>query len=181
MSMDFKRLWIFVEGDDDERFFREMLLPILQGKYRSIKIIKYAQKPEKFEYIEKFIRSIQSMKDDYLYVTDINDSPCVTAKKQEIQKNISNIDINRILVVIREIEGWYLAGLDENSAKKLGIKKIPDSTDDVTKEEFNSLIPKKFDSRVDFIIEILKNFSLEIAKQKNKSLNYCVEKLDLNL
>ncbi len=176
--MDSRILYIFVEGNDDERFFREILLPRFQKNYVSIKIIRYAQKPKKFEYIKNFIKSIQSMKADYIYVTDINSSPCVTDKKNKISEKLNNIESNKILVVIKEIESWYLAGLDRNSTKKLGIKKVYPTTDTLTKEQFNSLIPKKFDSRIDFMMEILQNFSLETAQQKNKSLKYCVEKLD---
>ncbi|MGQ4915403.1 MAG: hypothetical protein ACP6IU_11770 [Candidatus Asgardarchaeia archaeon] len=179
--MDYKVLYIFVEGNDDERFFQEIIVPILQEKYNTIKIIKYAQKSKKFEYIEKFIRSIQSMNYDYIYVTDINNSPCVTAKKQEIQKNLKNIDSSKILVVIREIESWYLAGLDKDAAKRLGIKWKKGSltdTGDIGKEQFYSLIPRKYDSRIDFLREILKNFSLDTAKQKNRSLRYLIEKID---
>ncbi len=174
--MDYMVLYIFVEGDDDERFFREILLPILKKKYDDVKIVKYAQKPKKFEYIEKFIKSIVSMKGDYMYVTDIDHYPCVTAKKQEIQNNLKNIDVNKVLVVIKEIESWYISGLNNSSVKKLGIKQILKTTENVTKEQFDSLIPQKFHSRLDFMREVLKNFSVEIAKQKNKSFMYFIEK-----
>ena len=176
-------LYIFVEGDDDERFFREILFPRLKEKYSNIKIVKYARKSKKSEYIKRFIQSILSMKGNYIYVTDINDSPCVTAKKQEIKNRIRNIDGNKILVVIKEIESWYMAGIDRNSAKNLGIKDkdfrtIERTTETITKEQFNSLIPKKFSSRIDFMREILKKFSINIAKNKTRSLKYCIEKYD---
>jgi len=174
--MDLKTLYVFVEGDDDERFFSAILLPRLREKYGGVKVIKYAQKPKKFEYLGKFIRSICSMRADYILVVDIDSSPCVTAKKQEVQGNLKNLSQDRILVVVKEIEGWYLAGLYKDSAKKLGLKEIPENTNTLTKEDFNRLIPKKFDSRIDFVREILKNFSLEIAQNKNSSLRYCIEK-----
>ncbi|OGW18585.1 MAG: hypothetical protein A3G93_11920 [Nitrospinae bacterium RIFCSPLOWO2_12_FULL_45_22] len=41
---------------------------------------------------------------------------------------------------------------------------------------FNRLIPNKFDSRIDFMLEILKYFSMGIAKQKNKSFSYFLER-----
>jgi len=66
--MDDKVLYIFVEGDDDERFFREILLPIFKKKYNEVKIVKYAQKPKKFDYLEKFIRSILSMGMTYIFI-----------------------------------------------------------------------------------------------------------------
>jgi len=164
--------YIFVEGNDDARFI-EHLFEKLGVKIKHPPV-KYAQKPK--EKMENYIRSIKSMESSYIFLVDINNAPCVTAKKEQICHEVRHIDENKIFVVIKEIESWYLAGLDEKAAKKLGIKgKIPKTTDEVTKEQFNSLIPKKFD-RIDFMQEILKNFSLEIAMQKNKSLRYFIEK-----
>ena len=171
----YKLLFIFVEGDDDERFFNRILSPKLQEKYDTVKIIRYATM--KKEKVDNFIRSIKAMGAEYIYVTDIDNSPCVTAKKEETQKKHPNIDKDKIIVVIKEIESWYLAGLDNKACKQLKIKNFA-NTDNVTKEKFNSLIPKKFTSRIDFMSEILKNFSIEIAKQKNTSFQYFVEKYD---
>jgi hypothetical protein len=132
--------------------------------------------PWKIEKIDEFLESIKAMGVDYIYVTDINNSPCATAKKQEVQNKLRNIDEERIIVVIKEIEGWYLAGLINNiEAEKFKIHTFS-FTDTITKEQFDSLIPKTFDSRIDFMLEILKIFSIEIAKQNNRSFRYCIEK-----
>lgn len=80
-------------------------------------------------------------------------------------------------MVIKKIESWYLAGLDDSPCKQLGIPSYT-NTEDITKEQFNRLMSKKFDSRIDFMQEILKYFQVEIAKQKNKSFNYLLEKHD---
>ncbi|MCD6215314.1 MAG: hypothetical protein J7J46_10180, partial [Candidatus Desulfofervidus sp.] len=91
--MNYRVLYIFVEGDDDERFFREILLPKLRKKYNDTNIIKYAQKSKKFEYTEKFIKSIQKIRNaSYIYVTDINDFQYVVTKKQKIKELIKSID-----------------------------------------------------------------------------------------
>jgi len=90
---------------------------------------------------------------------------------------LKNIDPENILVVIKEIESWYLAGLDDHACITLDLKPCT-LTDGITKEQFNSLIPKKFDSRVNFMIEILKIFSIETAKTKNRSFRYFIEKYD---
>ena len=173
--MGYKTLYIFVEGNDDEKFFQKILLPKLREKSDDIKVIKYARKPKKFEYIVKFVKSIQSMGADYIYVTDINNSPCVTAKKKETQNNLRNIDGDKTIVVIKEIESWYLAGLSDTECERFQMHTVS-VTDTITKEQFNSLIPKKFNSRIDFMSEILKKFSIEIAKHKNKSFGYFIEK-----
>jgi hypothetical protein len=77
--------------------------------------------------------------------------------------------------VIKEIESWYLAGLTDESIQKFKIRSFK-TTDDITKEKFDNSIPKKFDSRIDFMLEILRYFSIEIANQKNKSFKYFDDK-----
>ncbi len=174
--MSYKRLFIWVEGSDDERFFNEIIKPAFEKKYDFVEIIQYAQmKREKFG---KYLRSIKAMKADYFYVTDINQMPCVTAKREKVLDKFKNIDKGRIIVVIKEIESWYLAGLENTYSKGFGIASFS-NTDNTTKEQFNALIPKNFDSRIDFMLEILKFFSIKMAQQKNKSFRYFLEKHDM--
>ncbi len=52
-----------------------------------------------------------------------------------------------------------------------GLKPM-DSTDSLIKEEFNKLYHRKFQSRIDFMLEILKNYSLKTATDKNRSFSY---------
>ena len=52
-----------------------------------------------------------------------------------------------------------MPGFRHESAESLGLPALP-STDGLTKEDFNALIPA-FDSRIDFMFEILKSFSPE--------------------
>ncbi len=171
-----KALIIFVEGPSDLRFFERVIAPRLRKKYAYVKIREYAGL--KKERINDFIRSINRMPEvDYVYVADIDNIPCVTAKKQGLQQEYKNIDDGNIAIAIKEIEGWYLAGLTGQDAGKLGVK-IPTkyrNTNEITKEQFCQLIPKKFDSRIDFMTEILKNFSLENAVDENRSFSYFVE------
>lgn len=172
--MGYKRLYIWVEGDDDERFFDWVIKAKYFKKYDYLEIIKY--KRLKIEEINNFIKSIKSMNANYIYVADINNAPCVTNKRDKIQKEFKNIDRDRIMVVIKEIESWYFAGLDGINCRKLGVARLFNITDNFTKEQFNDMIPKKFDSRIDFMLEILKCFSIEKAKERNKSFKYFIEK-----
>jgi hypothetical protein len=178
--MGYKRLFIWVEGDDDKDFFERIIKPIFEKKYDWIAFIRYAQMPTKKRI--KFLESIKSksMNADYIYIADINNqTPCVTLRKQKIHAELKNIDKDKIIVVIMEIENWYLAGLDDTNAKNLKIP-IHVNTDTITKEQFNRLIPKKFDRR-DFMLEILNCFSIRVAKQKNRSFKYFVEKYISNV
>ena len=78
-------------------------------------------------------------------------------------------------MVIKEIESWYLAGSDDVISRKFGVRPF-NITNTVTKEQFNDMFSKKFASRIDFMIEILKCFSIEKAKEKNRSFRYFIEK-----
>ncbi|RKX71298.1 hypothetical protein DRP53_02060 [candidate division WOR-3 bacterium] len=108
----YRQLFIWVEGEDDERFFAHILKPKLQKKYDRVEIRKYARM--KKEKVDRFLRSIQSMGADFLYVVDIDKSPCVRARKQEVMRVLRSLKMEKIVVVRSEIEGWYLAGLDES-------------------------------------------------------------------
>ncbi len=175
----YKRLYILIEGPDDGNFFNGVVKPLFESKYDWVDIVPQAQNPPKIT--RKFIDCINSMSSanlvaDYILVTDINDAPCITFRKQKKRNKLRNIDDNKIMVIIKEIEGWYLAGLDDASCKKCRIP-AHHTTDDITKEQFNALIPKKFGgSRIDFLQEILKYFQEEIAKYKNNSFKYFTEK-----
>ena len=169
----YTRLFLLVEGNDDERFFENVIKPEFEEIYDYVKIYKYAE--EKDEKTDNFIKSINSMQADYIFFVDFDNFPCITARKERIKQKHKNIDPDKIIVVVEEIESWYLAGLNSSAYNQLKIKK-QNLTDNISKEKFNSLIPKNFASRTDFMIEILKFFSLEEATRKNKSFNYFIEK-----
>jgi len=170
--MNYKLLFFLVEGVDDERFFKRIVKPKFEKKYDTVQIWKYAQ--EKKTKVDNFLKSIKAMDAEYIFVVDIDSAQCLTRKKQEIQNKFKNSDIDKIIVVVKEIESWYLAGLDTDSSR--GLKISYETTDDISKEKFNNLIPEKFDSRISFMVEILNNYSIETAKQKNKSFKYFIEK-----
>ena len=170
----YKRLFVFVEGNDDKRFFESTVKPHFYNHYDSVQFYTYAQ--AKTEKSKNFITSIKAMGADYIIVADINDAPCVTERKEKIKRRFgADIIDEKIVLTIREIESWYLAGLTNSKCEKLKLRNIP-NTDNMTKENFNSLIPKKFSSRIDFMVEILKCFSIPTAKKKNKSFSYFYKK-----
>ncbi|HOX34637.1 MAG TPA: hypothetical protein PLO06_02970 [Methanoregulaceae archaeon] len=163
------RLFILVEGEDDVRFFGRIIKPLLKGLYDSVEIVPYAC--TKREKVSRFIKSIQLMKNDYIFVADIDNENSVRDKKQLLYSRYSEVDGRSIIIVVMEIESWYLAGLTDESARHLGIQPLP-TTDSVTKEEFNRIIPPRFNSRIDFMYEILKFFSVPEAVRRNRSFSY---------
>jgi len=160
-----------VEGSDDETFFSHILVPELKKKYDGVQIIQWARDSKKS--INKVISSLNKMKRPYMFVTDRDNLPCLTKKKEHLKEKYNKIDINRILIVKIEIESWYLAGLDNKSCSELGIKEFS-STDNLIKEKFNELIPSGT-LRTVFLSRILDRFSIETAKTKNSSFKYFFE------
>lgn len=186
-----KYLVIFVEGDNDELFFEKTLKEYLENKLNvTIRIhvfngdeIKNSSARKK---INKFIISMQAinakqrgMHYDYIFFTDCGASPCKTARKKVIKGLIKDIDEAKIVIVKTEIESWYLAGLDEESSRKL---KLPDNkqTDLLTKDYFIKKMHASFSSELFFRLKVLEKFNMVIAKQKNESFRYFFDKYNLN-
>jgi len=173
----YSRLFIFVEGSTDREFFEKIVVPMFQERYDYVKVEEWAQ--ERKDKINSYIKTIGSgnRNANYIFVTDM-DKPCVSAQKETIKKRYKNVDESKILVVCKEIESWYLALLNDDRCEELGISRLH-TTDDVTKERFQELTPKKFGSEVDFMREILRTADIETAKRKNKSFRYFVKEYGL--
>ena len=169
MSKEYRLLYILVEGVDDERFFSQIVAPLFEKNYDAVKIVSYAQKTKRK--VKDLLRGIGKQGARFFIVADIDRHRCVTQKKRSIARQFGNIDDRHMVVVIKESESWYLAGLDVENARKLNLR-IPASTDHISKDEFDRLIPASFDSRIDFMIELLKCYSLRIARRKNASFKY---------
>ena len=167
--MSRKRLFLFVEGNDDERFFAKVIVPLFEPLYRSVHIVKFACM--KRSGVCRLVRSIQRMEDDYLLFADIDSEAGVKAKKHTLMERFCVLDSRGIVVIIREIESWYLAGLDDASEQDLSLPHLA-STDQIAKEDFNAHIPRRFGSRILFMLEILTRFSIPVACRKNRSFHY---------
>jgi hypothetical protein len=177
--MSYKQLFIFVEGPDDERYIDTIVRPQLEERYSFIKIIKYASLTKIV--IESFIKTYKKqIHTDYLFICDMDakgdNSLCITKRKEKEQNKYgSYLEIDKIIVVKEEIESWYLAGITPTNLVKFKIKSFSD-TQLVTKEAFEKMIPKNFISPNDFMVEVLKEYSLTQAKNINNSLKYFVNK-----
>jgi hypothetical protein len=146
---------------------------LFEKKYDRVVIRAYASmKRAKFSAL---LGAVRAMGADYLVIADNDHAPCVTFKKDLVCRGISGLQPQRIRVVVEEIESWYAAGLDREDIEKLETA-FPANTDGLTKEEFNELVPERFDSRIDFMMEILKVFSLDSARIRNASLDYFLHK-----
>ena len=163
-----------MEGDDDERFFDRLISPLYKQICDHVQIWKYSQETTKR--VNGFLNSIHAMQADYIFVADMDESPCVTAKKERITSQFEKLSDDRILVVCREIESWYLAGLNDDSRRQIKIRRHFNKTDRISKEQFDRMMPERFVSRIDFMQEIMKLFDRETALAKNTSFEYFMRK-----
>lgn len=175
----YKRLLIWVEGPSDQRFFDKAIKPEFERQYGRNKVHIRQYSNIKKESVIKVTNDFEANDDHYICVGDIDKAPCASIKKQEMRDGkFENVDDDRMIIVVKEIEGWYLAGLNDDVCKRFGFSPLS-NTDKAGKGQFEKLQRVKFSSDRDFMIEILKFFDIEIAKCKNKSFKYFAEKYGL--
>lgn len=160
---------IFVEGYYDQEFFNMLF-------HNNIDDINFKQysKAKKGD-IDKFIKSINCMPNaDYLFFAD-SDGKDIATKKSELQQTYKHLDMSKVYIVCFEIESWYCAGLTHDICNKNKIKYKFCQTDNMTKEQFISILPKKM-METSLTIDILNNFSIANALSQNDSFKYFYNK-----
>jgi hypothetical protein len=177
MTRSRRLLFIIVEGDNDERFVRAAVIPNIRRKYGEIVIWKSAEEPD--ANVRKFIDAVvNGMDADYIFLTDLDDKPCVTAAKDYICTRYPEVARDRVAVASLEVEGWYLAGLNRERAEACGLDGSWGSgtTDGITKERFCGLQPARFAAETAFRVEVLKNFSRTTATRRSTSFAHFAKK-----
>lgn len=167
------KLYLFVEGTDDLRFIKYVFIPEFSKRYARIKFIKYAQMKPVVQ--ERMLRAIQQSGADYIYLKDFDRNKCITETKEKLVMLLNKtVHPDNIAIVVKTIECWYLCILSQKSCHKVLGQPVK-CTENFTKTKFDRLIPKKT-PRVDFLMNILKDFSVVEGKKKNKSFKYFVER-----
>lgn len=173
-------IFIFVEGIDDMRFINNIISPYFLNKNQiDIRAIPFQQKNNKI--IKKDIKKFISHDYNFIFLSDLDSHsfPCITSRKEKRHDEYDPLPLENIIIVKEEIESWYIAGIDytKNELKSINFQ---DSTENITKEDFNRIMKiNNFDSRIDFIKEILKGYNLDLAIQRNDSLKYFINKLNI--
>ena len=167
------QMFVYVEGNYDKMFVKNILSDYLRTN-KSILLypIPYAQKPP--NEMNKDIKS--KSKHNYLFLSDldIDKFPCITSRKEKRINTYEGLESSKIIIVKAEIESWYLAGVD-NTLSQFKNFDIPDNTESVTKEEFDSMIGEC--SKFDMLMEISKCYDFKLARKRNSSFNYFMNKI----
>lgn len=175
--MSDKILYIFVEGPDDEKFIKTFILgkECLKEYYKTINCVCYS-KGWTANKIKKYIRDvIVAQGHDYIFLADADfegEIDCFPLRKEKLVETYELPDINRVWIVIKEIESWFLAGFDEAFCKKEKLE-FKQNTESVTKEIFDKIDKTKKKSHIqliDFLIKKSSDFSFVEVTKRNKSL-----------
>jgi hypothetical protein len=167
--MPFSRFAYFVEGVDDEDFFSHVGKPAKEGTYDYVSVHRYAHVPT--PKVNAMLRGFRRNGWDYLFVCDLNDSPCVSQKKATVIQRYPSLAPEEILVVKKEIESWYVGGLDEAAAAELSIEAWP-ATEGVSKEMLKARLGRRGLPMKVFLRRALAKFSSSLCAERNSSFRY---------
>lgn len=174
--MGYRSLSIFVEGITDERFFENVMVNQLKQQFNQVRIIKYATlKPTKVSALVRGFKSFDGA--SVMFTADYDSKPSLGTRIHEITSKYDEVNRHDICLVIDEIESWFLAGLSFEHCERLGVNYVK-HTEHITKEDFFSLIPPHFDSRLDFLFEIIKVFNIRTARKRNASFAFFLDMLE---
>src|SRR5664280_1730503 len=121
------RLYIFVEGDDDKRLFDQVMKRKLELEFRPVHIIKYAEMANRK--VNEFLAAAYESQSRVIFAADIDKSTNPAGCRSRCCSSYSQLHGGDVVCIVREIEGWYLAGLDEKLLRVcVG---VPVSTDGV--------------------------------------------------
>ncbi len=164
---------VWVEGDRDRRFVEAIVMPRLPKVYDDVLVKAYSERQRHL--INGTLLSMSHQGFDRLFVADLNAAPCITIRKNKLKEHYKALRDEEIIIVSKEIESWYLAGLTTEGAATLKVK-CPASTDQLTKEECDRIRPARFDAELDSLLELLQYFDVETACRRNKSFAYFWQK-----
>ncbi|MDK2973827.1 MAG: hypothetical protein PWP08_198 [Methanofollis sp.] len=172
--MDSSPLYVLIEGQDDERFFSRIARPLFAEKGYETRIWKYAC--EKRQRTINLVLAVRKGGHACIFVRDIDRTPYARTRVQETLNRFGHaMDPAMIVIVVPEIEGWYLAGLSGEAAARLGIREKIGRTDRITKEVFNTLVPRGV-SRIEFMQAILDEYDAGLARKKNRSFRFFMDR-----
>lgn len=169
-------IYFLVEGITDERFIEKIIIPLISDFYHDIKIWKYAKiKKAKTNNLIKSLKSMNTCKlrVDYIMLIDIDNTRCIRDRIDEICLSMPEIEKNKIQVVVKEIESWYLAGVSKDLSE-INERDFIYNNESITKEGLQNNIPKYYDSTIDYMEELLNNYDIRTAEKRNSSFNYFI-------
>jgi hypothetical protein len=157
--------YLFVEGYYDEIFVKKISEKLQVES--EIKIVQYSRMrdPKVVDYLSSLI----SQKIHFLLIADrdIAQYNSINDRENELIRRYKHVNSGNYVLAIPEIEGWYVAGLNDKSIKKLKLKNFP-LPDDCTKEKFIAALPFQQDG-TPIRNEMLELYDIHYAEARSSS------------
>ena len=161
-----QKLYVFVEGRDDERLMRI----IIQKCYSQYAPVFFRYSTVQSALIREIVGRLRSDDDPYVLFTDKDHFTCNITRKQN-RTNEYGVEEDRIIVVNTSIESWYAAGANTSV-----FNPQVNRSETINKQRFNQLIGSAV-YHTKIMENIVEDFDTNIAIQKNKSFKYFYRKL----
>jgi hypothetical protein len=174
-----KRIALFVEGEEDRIFAERILVPRLQVGYDEVSLHTYAETSD--DKLRNHFRSLVRMGSDFFLLVDYDRGPCITAIRQKYAQRYERyLDEAQVLVARPMIEAWYAAGVPSENPFKITIPSLVDGLD---KQEFARIFGERAErrrgKRRELLQQILAVYDWGLALQRSASLRYCALKLGI--
>jgi hypothetical protein len=166
-----RSLYILVEGDDDELFFEKVLKKCFNKKYDEVYIIQWRQKSK--ERLNNYLDNLETEEYPYIFVADFR-RICISQTKDDLTQTYETLGPAHIAVVRKEIESWCIAGLDRSACERLGIPETH-RTEGLGKRRFDSMMPKRYKTVAEFMMDIFREYSIDVARTKNDSIAHLLD------
>ena len=160
-------LYVFVEGQDDERLIEKIFEKCFK-KFNPI-IFKYIHADVSM--VRDLICRLNSNNENYVMLVDRDDATCIPGRKRT---RIHTYDVREenVFVVDISIESWYVSGVNH---PKFDLSSIRSET--INKDEFDHVVHRH--NHTPEMIEITKKFDTGLAISKNYSFKYFYKKLKI--
>ena len=175
-----ERIGIFLEGNDDKRFFEKILESFFNSKFPNYIFHKIRHSEKADDKIIQYINSFREEECKVIFFKDYDKSPCYTEILERTIQCFEQLEQNEIFIVRKSIEGWYLAGVNETFLRDKGVNEHFEDTENISKHRFKALFPRGTTIST-LMIEILEDYDIRTAIEKNSSLKRLVEKFEFDI
>lgn len=166
---------IIVEGSHDKLFLEKTLIPRALAADVDIDILMSSNWSS-----SDYERQIRLF-DGAIILKDLDDEACPVAKKNKICADYNlHSHRDKIVITMKEIEGWYVAGGSDNLPKLPSRFHGRSSTENISKEDLKNEVYRTYKWRRHeaALVELARNYSFDTAKLRNSSMRYFLNKLE---
>jgi hypothetical protein len=167
---------VIVEGPHDKLFFDKALHAYLRNSGIEIEVL--ISKGWGTADYEHFI----DLFDAAIILRDLDDFACPLKKKDDFCSTYRlHHHKQKVVIAIKEIESWYLAGGSVNLPKLPTRFHTPCSTENFYKEDLKREVTRhyRWDKHETTLVELSKDYSVSMAVSRCSSVKYFFNKLSL--